>query len=108
VTPDLSITSDGRLPSATGDQTQRLKRVANQFETAFVQMIFKDMDNHVLDEEPLIGGGSASEQFNQLYRSGLSERAAGHLGIADMLVHELSARAGVKPAAGAAIPKVTP
>ena len=98
MTPDLSITSDGRLPGAQGgDQAQRLKRVATQFETAFVQLIFKDMDNHVLDEEPLLGGGSASEQFNQLYHSGLSERAAGHLGIADMLVHELSARAGVKP-----------
>jgi Rod binding domain-containing protein len=95
--PDLAITADGRLPGVHADQGQRLKHAAAQFETAFVQMILQGLDDHTIDDKPLLGGGSDSQQFKQLYESGLSERVAGHLGIADMLVHELAARAGVKP-----------
>lgn len=106
---DLSITGDGRLHDAGDDQTKRLKRVAAQFEGTFIQMIFKCADDSKMDDEPLIGGEGADEQFKQLHESALGERAAGHLGIADMVFKELSARTalGGKPAVPA-LPQALP
>jgi Rod binding domain-containing protein len=103
VSNDLSLTSAGNLPGIDADQTTRLRKAATQFEAAFVQMLFQTMDAQKIDDEPLLGGDSASDQFKDLYHTGLGERAAGHLGIADMVFRELSARAGIaapRPPAG--------
>ena len=100
---DLSLTSAGQIPGIDADQTKRLRQAANQFEAAFVQMLFQTMDAQKVDEEPILGGDSASNQFKDLYHTGLGERAAGHLGIADMVFRELSAKAGIavpKPPSG--------
>lgn len=88
--PDLSITSRGHLPGVgqTSD-AERLKQTAHQFEQVFVEMILKRNDsekNGLLDEDP------ASQQFQGLLNTGLSEQAAGHLGISDILIRELGAR----------------
>jgi Rod binding domain-containing protein len=107
---DLSITGEGRLQDAGDDQRARLKRVAAQFEGTFIQLIFKTADDSKMDDEPLIGGEGADEQFKQLHESALGERAAGHLGIADMVFRELSARAGISgaPAAPTLPPPIPP
>lgn len=94
---DLSLTSAGSLPDIHADPSTRLRKAATQFEAAFVQMLFQTMDEQKIDEDPLIGGDSASNQFKDLYHTGLGERAAGHLGIADMVFRELSAQAGIAP-----------
>ena len=103
---DLSITGEGRLTAAGDDQRARLKRVAAQFEGTFIQLIFKTADDAKVDDEPLLGGEAADEQFRQLHQTALSERSAGHLGIADLVFHELSARTALTGKAG--VPKPPP
>jgi Rod binding domain-containing protein len=93
---DLAITQEGRLPPVTGDQNERLRLAAQQLEGAFLQILFQGLDQQSQDEEPLLGGGPAAEQFKSLYHTGLCERSAGHLGIADTVVKELAARAGLR------------
>jgi Rod binding domain-containing protein len=94
---DLSITAEGRLPSIHMGEHQRLQQAANQFEASFIDLLFKDLERRPIDDEPLFGGDQATEQFTGLLHRGLSERAAGGLGIADMVLRELSARANIQP-----------
>jgi Rod binding domain-containing protein len=94
---DLAITSDGSLGAPGGNDTARLKRAAAQFEAAFLELLFKDLEERPIDDEPLLGGDSATSQFKGLHHRGLSERAAGGLGIADLVFKELSVRAGLAP-----------
>jgi Rod binding domain-containing protein len=93
---DLAITQEGRLPPVTGDQNERLRLAAQQLEGTFLQILFQGLDQQSQDDEPLLGGGPAAEQFKGLYHSALCERSAGHLGIADTVVKELAARAGLR------------
>lgn len=91
--PDLSITNEGRLLNADqASPRKRLEQACNQFEQAFVAMVMKRED---LDDDPLIDGDPASRQYKDLMNTGLSEKAAGHLGIADLLMRELGARTQV-------------
>lgn len=91
--PDLSITSEGRLLNA--DQAaprQRLEQACRQFEQAFITMLMKRED---LDDDPLLDGDPAAKQYKDLMNTGLSEKAAGSLGVADLLMRELGAKAQV-------------
>ena len=90
---DLALTLEGALPAPGGDQRQRLKQAATQFEVEFVRLLFKDLENTPIDEEPLLGEDPGSKQF---FHDGLGERAAGGLGVADLVFNELSARAGIE------------
>lgn len=96
--------SDIALPSIAGlsgplgdqrDQRELLKKAATQFEAQFVRLLFQDLERTPIDEEPLLGDDPGSKQFTQLYHEDLGEKAAGGLGIADMVFRELSARAGL-------------
>jgi Rod binding domain-containing protein len=89
---DLSVTSEGRLPSVNQDEKSRQKKVANQFEASFIDLLFKDLERRNIDDEPLLGGDNATEQFTGLLHRGLSERSAGGLGIADMVMREMATR----------------
>jgi Rod binding domain-containing protein len=90
--PDLSITSEGRLPGLHADPRQRLEQACRQFEQAFLTILMKRED---LDDDPLLDGDPATRQYKDLLNSGLSEKAAGSLGIADLLMRELGTRAQV-------------
>ncbi len=92
---DLTLKFDVGLPGLGGDQRERLKKAATQFEVEFVRLLFKDLEQSPIDDEPLLGADPGSKQFTQLYHDSLGERAAGGLGIADLVFHELSARAGI-------------
>lgn len=92
---DLSLTIGSGLPGPGGDQRERLKKAATQFEVEFVRLLFKDLEKTPIDDEPLLGEDPGSKQFTQLYHDSLGERAAGGLGIADLVFRELSARAGI-------------
>ena len=93
---DLSITSDGRLPGINHDERSRLQQAAKQFEASFIDLLFKDMERKTIDDDPILGGDNATEQFTGLLHRGLSERSAGGLGIANMVMRELAARADIK------------
>lgn len=92
---DLPLTIPGALPGPDGDQRERLKKAANQFEVEFVRLLFKELERKPIDDEPLLGEDPGSQQFTQLFHDGLGERAAGGLGIADLVFRELSAKAGL-------------
>ena len=100
MTTDLAITSDGRLGGPGDDQQARLRHAAGQFEAAFVQLLFQTQEQAEDEDPPLLGGGAADQQFKELFRSGLSERAAGHLGISDLLVRQLGSQRATPSANG--------
>ncbi len=87
--PDLAITDEGRLPDLNADPRKRLEQACRQFEQAFVTLLMKRED---FDDDPLIDGDAASKQYKDLLHSGLGEKVAGHLGIADLLMRELGAK----------------
>ncbi len=92
---DLALTHSGGLRAGGSDQVARLQKAAAQFEATFLQQILKPLDEQSIDDEPILGGDSATVQFKGLYHRGLSEQSAGSLGIADLVFKELSARAGL-------------
>lgn len=92
---DLSLTSAGNLRTPATADHERLHKVAQQFEAAFVQQLMKPLEDQQLDEDPLLGGDPATSKFRGLYHQGLSEQSAGGLGIAEMVFKELSIRAGL-------------
>ncbi len=104
---DLSLTSAGRLPSVSLDDPKRLRAAAIQFEAAFLQELFKPLADNPLDDQPLFGGDSATAKFKSLYHQGLSEQAAGGLGIADLVFQELAVRSGLPSAVQGTTPKGT-
>ena len=89
---DLSITRDGALK---GDMKEmdRLRKAANQFEAYFLKEILKPSE-----ESEGFGGvmddGAGMRQFKEMLHEGFAERGAGRLGIADMLIKDLSDRMG--------------
>jgi Rod binding domain-containing protein len=107
---DLAITNDGQLRPQGLDAHGRLIHAAQQFEAAFVQMLFQVQDQAEQDDPPLMGGSSADTQFKELFRTGLSERAAGHLGISQLLERQLEPHAQLhaQPQAQHQSPATTP
>ncbi len=105
---DLALTSAGGLSSRGKGDVARLHQAAAQFEAAFLQQLFQQMEDNPIDDDPLFGGDSATNQFKSLYHRGLSEQAAGGLGIAEMVFKELSMRAGLPAAAPAASTETKP
>lgn len=105
---DLALTQGGGLRAGGGDKVAHLHKAAAQFEATFLQQILKPLDEHTIDDEPIIGGDSATSQFKSLYHSALSEQSAGGLGIADLVFKELSARAGLSTTPNAHKKEVKP
>jgi Rod binding domain-containing protein len=92
---DLSITESGRIPTINAGISERLGHAARQFEAAFIDLLMKDLERQPIDEEPMLGNDPATQQFKSLFYRGISEQSAGGLGIADIVMRELSARAGI-------------
>lgn len=90
---DLAITGASLLPAAGADRQRRLEQVARQFESVFVNELLRQ-SHDPFGNGPLSGeeDSSAEKQFAQLLDQGLAERAAGGLGIAAMMVRQLSGR----------------
>jgi Rod binding domain-containing protein len=83
-------------PGTLGDEAgkARLKKVAQQFEGIFLQELFKGLEREP-EEGDLLGDSQASQMFNQLHHQALADKAAGGMGIADLMYHELAAKAGL-------------
>lgn len=104
---DLSLTAAGRIDSGS-NEPRRLRQAADQFEASFLQQLLKPLEDSKVDEEPLIGGDSATNAYKGLYHRALSEQSAGGLGIADVVFNELSVRAGLPDTTSAQRPGIKP
>lgn len=107
--PDISSIVDRRtfdprgldsLKRAARENPQEaLKTAAKQFEAVFMQMLLKSMRDAV-PESGLLGGGSEEKMFTGMYDQELSQRLAGRgMGIADMIVKQLSRTQGAAASA---------
>lgn len=92
-----SITADPASAISQDAAKAKLKKVAQQFEGIFLQELFKGLE-HQPEEGDLLGDSQASQMFNQLHHQALSDKAAGGMGIADLMYQELAAKAGIKTA----------
>jgi Rod binding domain-containing protein len=90
---DLAITPSGQMQP--GDKERQLHKAADQMEGMFLGLLFKQMEeSHVVDET-VFGESPATDQFNQLFHTALSEKAAGSLGLADVIYKQLAVRVGL-------------
>lgn len=89
---DLSLTSEGNLRAAGLSHQQQLRRAANQFEAQFLQIVMKESRTGIDGEsdDALFGDSNALNQFQEMLHSSLIERSAGGMGIAEMLVRQLT------------------
>ncbi len=98
----MNVTSVQPLPGDTPEHA-KLKKVAKQFEGIFLQELFKGLEKEPGEGDELLGDSQASQTFSQLHHQALSDEAAGGMGIADILYHNLLAQQPrAKPAAGVA------
>lgn len=86
---DRSFTPVGKSTSEKEDQ--RLKEVTEQFESLFVNMIFKEMRKS-LNKHKLIDGGMGEKIFKDMLYQKYSEMTAkkADLGIAELLYDQLN------------------
>lgn len=80
----------------SGDQTA-LKKACQDFESIFVQMVFKNMRS-METADPLIEKSQAQEIFEGMLDEELSKKVSsvGGMGIADMLFNQLEKKYGPK------------
>ncbi len=88
--PDLALTAAGRLNGT--DQRQRLHAAARAFEQQFIAQLLKPMSERSEEADELFGRDPAAEPFQGLFVDGLSEHAAGGLGIAEILEQAIAGR----------------
>lgn len=87
---DLALTAAGRLHAAPPER--RLAQAARAFEAQFVARLLAPLAERGEDEEELLGGDGAGDQWRALFVQGLSEQAAGRLGVAELVERTLAAR----------------
>lgn len=95
MTPTPAISADSASAISQDATKSKLKKVAQQFEGIFLQELFKGLE-HEPEEGDLLGDSQASQMFKQLHHQALSDKAAGGMGIADLMYNELAAKAGIK------------
>lgn len=88
--PDLAVTSAGRMDAA--DPRQRLGKAARMFEQQFAAQILKPLSEPKTDDDPFANGDPGDAAFRGLLVDGLAEQAAGGLGIARLIEHQLAQR----------------
>ena len=88
--PDLALTEAGRLNGT--DTRQKLHIAARAFEKQFVAQLLKPMAERSEEADELFGKDPAAAPFQGLFIDGLSEHAAGGLGIAEIIEHAIASR----------------
>jgi flagellar protein FlgJ len=90
---------DGLRAQAKKDPQAALKEAATQFEAVFVRALLKSMRDALPEGDPL--SSDAGRMYTSMFDEQIAQKLAGRgLGIADIMVRQLSAR----PAAAAAAP----
>jgi flagellar protein FlgJ len=86
------------IPAPGGKaDTEKLRDVARNFESIFLDMLMKSMRTTIHKSEILGGGSRGEEVFTSMLDQKIGERAGRHgrgLGIADMIVKHYGRRAG--------------
>ena len=95
-----------QAPAQTGAASAKHKQMlqaAQAFEAVFLRQMIGSMRQAKLAEDDLLGGGSAADQFRDLYDSHIADSMAskGGFGIAAMVLKQFE---GNSAAAGAAAP----
>ncbi len=89
------------VPAVPIDQDLALRKAAKQLESVFLRELLKPLEENGLDDgDPLIGGSEEEKEWKRLQLDALADKAAGGIGIAEMLVRELSLKQGRGTAAG--------
>lgn len=90
------------IPSVTAAASARpvdpgLRKAAQQLESVFLQRLLQQMDSVDMGgEDSVFAKTPAEDQFQQLLHGALAERAAGGVGIADLITRQLSRSGGVR------------
>jgi peptidoglycan hydrolase FlgJ len=94
---------DGLKRQAREAPDKALAAAAKQFEAIFMQMLLKSMRDAVPDSG--LTGGSEMKTYTSMFDQEIAQKlSAKGMGIADMLVKQLSQRAGAGGAAGDSMP----
>lgn len=77
--------------AGSNEKQQKLQHVAHEFESMFVNLLFKQM-RKTIPNSKLIDGGSAEDIFEEMLDSEISKKIAqrGGLGIADALMEQFN------------------
>ena len=74
-----------------------LRKAAQQLESVFLQRLLEQMDSVDLGgEDSIFAKTPAEDQFQQLLHGALAERAAGGVGIADLITRQLTRSGGAR------------
>ncbi len=86
-----------RTLAAQGNSPEAIREIAEEFEALFVGIMLDSMRSTRQPEQNLLYGGMAEDMFDEMLFDEYARQIAqsGDLGIADMLVSELSRAAGV-------------
>jgi flagellar protein FlgJ len=105
VTGPVTSIGGGAQPQASGKHKQ-LQQAAQAFESVFLRQMIGSMRQAKLADDDLLGGGSAADQFRDLYDGHIADSMSskGGFGIAAMLLKQFEGNA---PAAGAGAPAGT-
>lgn len=88
---EAAMMSSPKLPqAAAGDDTERIRKVAEEFEAVFLGQMLKPMFANTAAEKPF-GGGSAEEMWRSLQvdEYGKALARSGGIGIADNVFREM-------------------
>ncbi len=86
-----ALTGTGRV-EVHGDRHQQLRQVASAFEAHFIKELMRPSREGAMAEEGLFSDSPAMRQYTDLLQDGLAQRAAGGLGLADMIISQLTRR----------------
>ena len=86
---DLSITRAGAFLQEAGNDRQKLRQAAQQFEALFINQLMKQGKSFGAEQGALFGNSPAERNYQELLNNALAEGAAGGIGIADAILDQL-------------------
>ena len=86
---DLSITRAGAFLQQAGNNEEKLKQAAAQFEALFLNQLMKQGKSFGGDEGSIFGNSAAERNYKELLNNALAEGAAGGIGVADAILDQL-------------------
>ncbi len=93
VTTPVAPPTTGGQDGLSKQDVSKLHQVAAQFEAVFLQELLKGAEPEDGEGDQVFGDGNAASTWRSLQHQQLAENSAGNLGIADLLVRELSLKA---------------
>jgi len=89
--PSLSSAiSQKKLPKLEGLQDKKLAKASKEFETMFLDMVFKSMRETTAFESDAMGDSKASKMYQELLDQEYAKNSAGRFGIAQALYNQMT------------------